>query len=98
MLFLTINDIRDHVRIDDPEQDELLVHYGKSAEQEALNYIGMTFDELLDEYGEVPAPIKHACLMRVGSWYKHREDISDRQYYTAPFAWEVLLMPYCKDV
>ena len=99
MLFLTLDLVREHLRLDaDCGDERALTLYAESAEQEALNFMERSFDDLLDTYGEVPSPVVQACLLRVGTAYKNREEQTPlQQYYTAQ-SWQNLLMPYCKEV
>ena len=42
----------------------------------------------------VPAPIKQAILLMVGTYYETRQTVSDRTYKEIPQSAEYLLMPY----
>jgi len=43
---------------------------------------------------QVPAPIKQAILLMVGTYYETRQTVSDRTYKEIPQSAEFLLMPY----
>jgi len=43
---------------------------------------------------EVPAPIRQAILLMVGTYYETRQTVSDRTYKEIPQSAEFLLMPY----
>ena len=43
---------------------------------------------------QVPAPIKQAVLLMVGTYYETRQTVSDRTYKEIPQSAEFLLMPY----
>ena len=43
---------------------------------------------------DVPAPLKVAILLHVGSLYENRESISDKPMSVVPLAYEMLIMPY----
>lgn len=94
--FLSLEQIKHHLRIEPDETmyDEELTMYGASAEQAAINYIERTIESLYEEYGEIPADIVHACLCRVGTAFKYREDVTDRTLYRLPYTWDMLLLPY----
>lgn len=94
MKFLTLEGIKKHLRIDDDYEDELLTLYAESAAQEALNFMERTLESIYEEYGDIPADIKLACYCRVGTAYKYREDITDRNLYRLPYLWEAKLMKY----
>ena len=72
MKWLTIEDIKKQLRIDYSYEDDVLDLYGSSAEDTVLNYINRSYQELLETYGEVPAPIRQATLMLVDNSYQHR--------------------------
>lgn len=43
---------------------------------------------------DVPAPLKVAILLHVGSLYENRESISDKAMSVVPLAYEMLISPY----
>lgn len=43
---------------------------------------------------DVPAPLKVAILLHVGSLYENRESISGKPMSVVPLAYEMLIMPY----
>lgn len=92
--FLTLEMIKRHLHIDSDDYDQELELYAASAEEEALNYMERTYESLIEEHGKVPVPIIKACLMRVGTAFRYREDITDRTLYRVPYAWEGILIRY----
>lgn len=92
--FLTIPMMKAHLRLDDDADETMLTMYAASAEQAALSYMGRSIESLYEDYGGIPAPIISACLCRVATAWKHREDITDRNLYLLPYAWEAQLLPY----
>tara|TARA_Y100001963_G_C6640388_1_gene380658 strand:+ start:162 stop:821 length:660 start_codon:yes stop_codon:yes gene_type:complete len=44
--------------------------------------------------GDVPAPIRQAILLMIGSYYETRQTVSDRTYKEIPQTAEYLLQPY----
>lgn len=92
--FLTLDQIKAHLRIDGDEYDQELELYAESTEEEALSYMERTYESLIEDYGKVPAPIIKACLLRIGTAFKYHEDVTDRTLYRVPYAWEGILIRY----
>lgn len=96
MKWLTLDYIKAHSRIDFDCEDDLLVLYGESAEATVLNVIDRTYEEVLEKYGEVPAPLYHASLMLVETSYAQRSPISQVNLYTVPYTFDLIIKPYMK--
>ncbi|QFT69611.1 Phage gp6-like head-tail connector protein [Labrenzia sp. THAF35] len=45
-------------------------------------------------YDVVPAPVKHAAKLMIGTLFDNREDVSEKKVYVVPQAIDRLLMPY----
>ena len=96
MKFLSLEFIKRHSRIDFDCEDELLEAYGDSAEETVLNLLNRTFEDIIEVYGQVPAPIKHASLMLVDQSYTHRSPVSPQNMYHVPYSFDLLIKPYMK--
>lgn len=96
MRWLTLDFIKAHSRIDFDCEDELLESYGESAETTVLNIIRRTYEDLLDEYGEAPAPIVQASLMLVDHSYQNRSPVSAQSLYAVPYTFDLLVKPYIR--
>lgn len=94
MRWLDLEYIKTHSRIDYDCEDYLLELYADSAEETVLNLLGRSYDNLMEECGEVPAPVKQAALMLVDLSYKERSPISPQQLYAVPYTVDVLIKPY----
>lgn len=94
MNWLDLPTIKEHLRITEDYEDEMLTIYGDSAEETVLNYLGMTYEELLAKYSTVPAPIKHATLMLVDVSYQHRCPDISQSMYLVPYTFDLLIKPY----
>lgn len=94
MNIITLDEIKKQARIDGDYEDDLLAMYGESAEQTVLNLLGRSFESLVEEFGEVPAPIHHACLMLTAHNYTHREPASPQNLYSVPYTIDALIKPY----
>ena len=96
MKWLTIDYIKQHSRIDFACEDDVLELYAISAEDTILNLINMTYDELIAEYGDVPAPIRHASLVMVDHSYNHRSLASPNNMSIIPYSFDLLIKPYMR--
>lgn len=94
MKYLTLDYIKQHSRIDYCCEDELLKLYANSAEDTVMNYLNRSFEDLIEEYGQVPPAIMHATLMIVDVSYQYRSPISPQNLYTVPYTFDVLVKPY----
>mgnify|MGYP005613016187 FL=1 len=96
MKWLTLEWIKLHSRIDFDCEDDLLELYGDDAEQTVLNIINRSFDDLVEQYGEVPKPLYVAALMLVEVSYTQRAPISQQNMYVVPYAFDMKIKPYMK--
>lgn len=102
MKYLTIDYIKQHLRIDFDCEDGLLEMYGDSAEETVAQYLnrGKAVDEMVADlkevYGHVPAPIIHASLMLVDISYQYRSPISPTNVSMVPYTFDILVKPYMK--
>ena len=58
------------------------------------NAVSVDFTLGFTAASQVPAPIKQAILLMVGTYYETRQTVSDRTYKEIPQSAEFLLMPY----
>ena len=96
MKFLTIDYIKQQLRIDWSEEDTLLDEYGKAAEDTLLNLLNRSYHDMLESYGEVPAPLVQAAMMLVGESYQHREPSSAQNLSSVPYSFDLLIKPYMR--
>jgi len=94
MKWLTMEYIKGHSKIDFDCENELLELYGKAAEETTLNYLGRSYDDLMDTYGEIPASIILASLQLVEVSYIHRSPITPTNMSLVPYTFDVLVKPY----
>ena len=94
MKWLTLTRIKAQCRIeqDFTEEDDLLEMYGESAEEVLLNYLNRSYEDVMEVYGRVPAPLVHASLMLVASSYKDREKDLTQEVHSNP-TFSLLLKP-----
>lgn len=96
MKWLTIDYIKQHSRLDFSDEDSVLDLYGSAAEETVLNYLNRTYQELLEQYGEVPAPIRQATLLLVDHSYTQRSPDSVQNLSTVPYSFDILVKPYMR--
>ena len=96
MKWLTISDIKKQLRVDFDDEDDVLELYGSAAEDTVLNYMNRTYQDVLEEYGEVPAAIRQATLMLVDNSYQHRSPAEPTQMYFVLYGFDVLVKPYMR--
>lgn len=96
MKWLTISDIKKQLRVDFDDEVDVLELYGSAAEDTVLNYMNRTYQDVLEEYGEVPAAIRQATLMLVDNSYQHRSPAEPTQMYYVMYGFDVLVKPYMR--
>lgn len=94
--FLTLEQIRDHTRIDTKVDDTILELYGSAAEDVIIAMTNRSLEEIFDRYGEVPGAIEQAALMLTAHSYNNREPASVQQLYAVPYTLDALIKPYIK--
>lgn len=96
MKFLTLDYIKQQLRITWSEEDTLLDEYGMAAEDTLLNLLNRSYHDLLESYGEVPAPLVKAAMLLVGESYQHREPSSAQNMSSLPYSFDLLIKPYMR--
>ena len=97
MKYLTLEHIRQQLRLEpDGEEDAVLDLYGSGAEDTVLNICNRTIDDVIEQYGGVPDPIRQATLLLVGISYLHREPASAQNMSHVPYTFDILIKPYMR--
>lgn len=99
MKFLTFDMIKAQLRLDDEQAElehDLLCEYGEAAEDTVLNICNRTLEDIIEQYGKVPASLRHVARMLVDNAYKERSPISPQNMSTVPYAFDLMLKPYMK--
>lgn len=95
MKWLTIDAIKQHSRIDFDCEDSVLELYGESAEDTILQWCNRTYDDLVEVYGHIPAPLRHASLLLVNLSYEQRSPVSAQNQTVVPYGnIDILIKPY----
>lgn len=99
MKFLTFDMIKAQLRLDDEQarmEHDLLCDYGEAAEDTVLNICNRTLEDIIEQYGKVPASIRRVALMLVDSQYKERSPISPQNMSVVPYTFDLMLKPYMR--
>jgi uncharacterized phage protein (predicted DNA packaging) len=94
MKYLTIDDIKQQLRLDFDCEAALLELYGQGAEDTVLYLCNRTYENLLGTYGEVPAAIRQATLELVTNSYEQRSPASPTNLSAVPYNFDLLIKPY----
>ena len=94
-MYVTIEEIKQHLYIDFEADDILLADKIQAAEEFIEKNLNTTFDTLLNDNGTLPFPIKQSIKIMVGNLYNNRESVSFNAYPSKiPYSYEYLLQPY----
>ena len=99
MKFLTFDMIKEQLRLDDEQarmEHDLLCDYGEAAEDTVLNICNRTLEDIIEQYGKVPASIRRVALMLVDNQYKERSPISPQNMSVVPYTFDLMLKPYMR--
>lgn len=98
MKWLTLTKIKHQLRIeqDFTDEDDMLEVYGESAEEVLLNYLNRSYEDLIEIYNHMPAPLVHASLMLVDISYQYRNPVSTQSMSAVPYTFDILVKPYMK--
>ena len=98
MKWLELDDIKRQLRIelDYTDDDQELTGYGNSAEDTVLNICNRTYDDFIDQYGDIPQPIREASLLLVCTSYEHRSAVTQYQMYSVGYAFDMKVKPYMR--
>ena len=99
MKFLNLQIIKAQLRLDDQQATEeaaILEDYGESAEETLFNMTGRSYEDLMEVYGRVPAPLRQAALMLVDLSYKERNPVSSQNMAAVPYTFDLLVKPYMR--
>ena len=87
-MILTAADVKQHLRIEDDEEDDYIESLIRQAQAVAEDFCRTAFGD------DAPEPVRLALLLMVGFYYENR-DIPDMTTYKAVrMAFDSLLYPY----
>lgn len=99
MKFLTFQEIKAQLRIDDEqatEEHDLLEMYGESAEDAILDLCCRSYTDVVETYGGVPVKLKHAALLLVDHFYQNRGVASQQSLASVPYSFDILVKHYMR--
>ena len=98
MKFLTFDQIKDQLRLDDTQaqlERSIITTHAEAAEDAVLNACNRTITEIFETYGKVPSGIVVAALLLTEDMYNHRGTITPTSVYHLP-AFDINVRPYVK--
>ena len=87
-MVLTVDEAKQHLRIDYDEEDELIEKLIAQAQAAAEDFCRVSFEE------DVPEPVRLACLLFVSYHYENRDIPDMTTYKSMRMAFEHLLYPH----
>ena len=98
MKFLTFEDVKAQLRLDD-EQAELeraiITTHAEAAEDAVLNVCKRTITDIFETYGQIPSGLVVAALLLTDDMYNHRGTISPTSVYHLP-TFDINVKPYMR--
>ena len=87
-MILTIDEVKNHLRIQHAEEDELISTLIAQAQAVAEDYCRVQFSD------SAPEPVRLAVMLMVSHYYENRDNPDRQVYVTMRIAFENLLYPY----
>lgn len=87
-MVLTVDEVKQHLRIEYDEEDELIEKLIAQAQAAAEDFCRVSFEE------DVPEPVRLACLLFVSYHYENRDIPDMTTYKSMRMAFEHLLYPH----
>lgn len=95
MAYITLNEAKDHLRIDYDTDDTYITSLIDLVEAVVALEIETDLSTLEDESDNIPLPLKHAMMLMIGHFYAIREPILiGVNAVEVPFGYKYLLAPY----
>lgn len=92
----TIEEIKKNSRIDADYEDDIIEQIGETAEAMVQAVMERSFADLVEVYGEVPAPVRRAVLCLADHLYIQRSPWICSPMYSVPYTIDFMLKPYCR--
>ena len=95
-IYITLEQIKAHLNIDPDftDDDEYLMSLADVAIKAIENHIDHSIEQFCHD-GVLEAPLQHAALLLIATWYMQRESIVlSRSTHVPPHCLDYLLMPY----
>ena len=95
MAYVTVEQLKHHLRIEVSADDDYLAGLEKVAEVAIANELGQNL-ALYTRKGALPTPLCHAIKLLVGDLYNNRESVAFAAPHEVPRSLHYLLQPYRK--
>ena len=97
MDILTLEELKQQVRVDYEVEDDLLETYGTAAETNVIQATNRTVDELTEMGGGVfPVPLRVAMLKMAAELFTYRGITTQGNVSVVPYGYEALIRPYVR--
>ena len=93
-MFLTLNQVKKHLNIDDyfKDDDEYISSLCEVAEKVVEKHTDSNLSEVAElNGGELPSPLVHAMFLFIGDMYRNRESVSFTSVSSIPFSYDYIL-------
>ena len=88
-MVLTVDEAKQHLRIEYDEEDELIEKLIQQAQAAAEDFCRVSFED-----DTAPEPVRLAVMLMVSHYYENRDNPDRAVYGTMRIAFENLLYPY----
>lgn len=95
-MYVKLKDIKNHLNIDSDftDDDKYLLGLMETAQLTVQKHIDRNLNDLEDNDGDIPSPLKHAIMLLVGNFYANRESVAFSNSYEVPTSYSYLLALY----
>lgn len=87
-MVLSVDEVKQHLRIDNDDEDSLIERLIRQAQTTAENFCRVSFEE------EAPEPVRLACMLFTSYYYENRDMPDTVTYKSMRLAFENLIYPY----
>lgn len=96
MAYVTLTDLKSHLRVEVSADDAYLTSLISVAEQAIANELGKDLEYYEDSDNHIPTPLYQAVMILCGDLYNNRESVAFATPYELPRSLGYLLAPYVK--
>lgn len=95
-LYVTVDELKQHLNIDYEGEDEYLVSLIETAQVSVETAIQRPLTDRLTEDGELNPMLKHAIKIMAGGLYANRDPVAYAQPRPIPYTLSYLIKPHIK--
>jgi len=98
MKWLTLEEVKQHLRVEHNYEDGIIERYATGAENGILKLCGRTYEEMLETFGEedVKSNLTTAALLLTEHLYTHRAAAENVTLDVIPYGIDFWVKPYIK--